>query len=461
MRNGCMFGSNDQALLAQAVARWDALSSGGPPPAAILDEENPDAKPIGEKSLAENERFVSILRECSTQLSEPPQALFYVDPIQLMRIAGRESGGLRVFLAMMPALGIDGFQGLGGTLSLSTPEWDSLVHVHLLLENPRVGVINLIRFREVDHTPPTCLPASIENYDSTAVDPTWLFEEIAKLYDNFRYDGAFREASQEASDAMGKDIETEILPLLTGRLTTATAYPSEDSFAKGQQRLLVVEFNDADDAKALMEHFENEFPDALREDEFGGVTYWGFGPSQEDVERMREQNFDFGDEEANRRFERQRRRNSQFFSIPTPAAAVIGNSIVVATSHDLIKQCIEAEQGTIERLADDIEYRLIASRISRMTRGRQLSLLQIQRPAKTLGYWYDFLAGGTVGEMLTESEDDTALEFGDVLSQHELPEFEELARYLGPSGGFLLDTDSGFHYMAFSMRREAEAQSNE
>jgi hypothetical protein len=96
-----------------------------------------------------------------------------------------------------------------------------------------------------------------------------------------------------------------------------------------------------------------------------------------------------------------------------------------------------------------------------MTRGRQLSLLQIQRPAKTLGYWYDFLAGGTVGEMLTESEDDTALEFGDVLSQHELPEFEELARYLGPSGGFLLDTDSGFHYMAFSMRREAEAQSNE
>lgn len=71
-------------------------------------------------------------------------------------------------------------------------------------------------------------------------------------------------------------------------------------------------------------------------------------------------------------------------------------------------------------------------------------------------YWYQFIEAGTVGEMLADSEDATALEFSDVLERNELPPFEVLAKYLAPGGAFLMDTDSGFHYMMFSMRRDVE-----
>ncbi len=450
VRDGCMVGSNDQPLLEQLLDRWDAAVNGTPPPAALLDEENPDAEPIGEQTLAENPRFVAILRECSTQLSEPPQALFYVDPLQIARVIGRENGGLRFFLAILPALGLDGLQAIGGTVSLATAEWDLLFHAHVLLENPRAGVINIVRFRETDHSPPSYLPADTENYASTAVEPVWLFEEIAKLYDNFRYEGALRDAVKSSiDDNLEMEMETDLLPFMTGRMTTATSYPGEESADLGQQRVLGFEFSDVEVAKKVMTQLKAKFEDGLREAEYGGTTFWTFGPQPADFEPE-------ADEPADGENRNRRRRGGRLFGPPTPAAAIVGNSLLVSTSHDLLKRCIDAEQGTVERLADDIEFRLVQSRIDRMTRGRQLSLLQFLRPEQAMRYSYQFIEEGTVGEFLTESEDATAMEFGDVLERNELPPFGVLAKYLAPGGAFLMDTDSGFHYMAFLLRRDVE-----
>ena len=437
MRQGCMIGSNDQPLLESiCLARWDSLAYGAPLPAPEVDPENPDEEPVGTRSLAENQKFVTILRECSTQLSEPPQVVFFVDPLQIMQLAGRSNGGLRVFMAIFPALGIDGFEAIGGTVSLSTTEWDSLVHAHVLLENPRSGVINLIRFRETDHAPPGYIPLGVDQYASTAVDPLWLFDEIAKLHDTFRYDGAFRELVQDTlSDEWEIDFEEEILPHLTGRVITATGYEwPVDSFT-GQHRLVAVPFNSGEEARRIMDHFAERYDSEFREEDLGGVTYWRLGPEDRDRE--------------------QRRRRPPFF---TPAIAAVDDTVVISTSENLLQQCIEAHTGTRDRLADAIEYRLIQSRIDRMTRGRQLSMLQFDRPEQAMRYWYDMVAEGTAGEMLGDSENATAMEFRDLLDRHDLPPFDVLSKYLAPGGGFLMDTDTGFHYMAFGMRREVEAE---
>ena len=40
------------------------------------------------------------------------------------------------------------------------------------------------------------------------------------------------------------------------------------------------------------------------------------------------------------------------------------------------------------------------------------------------------------------------------LENHELPPFSVIAKYLAPGGGFLVEEDTGLHYMTFSLRRE-------
>jgi hypothetical protein len=40
------------------------------------------------------------------------------------------------------------------------------------------------------------------------------------------------------------------------------------------------------------------------------------------------------------------------------------------------------------------------------------------------------------------------------LRSRSLPPFEVIAKYLAPSGAFMVEEEDGLHYTAFSMRRE-------
>src|SRR5690606_32468002 len=73
VKEACIVGSNDEALLRHLLDRW----AGRIPmvEAAVEDEDQVEAgQPLrGEQPLADNKNFQTILRECSTQLEEPPQ----------------------------------------------------------------------------------------------------------------------------------------------------------------------------------------------------------------------------------------------------------------------------------------------------------------------------------------------------------------------------------------------------
>ncbi len=43
--------------------------------------------------------------------------------------------------------------------------------------------------------------------------------------------------------------------------------------------------------------------------------------------------------------------------------------------------------------------------------------------------------------------------FLQVLETNELPPFEELERYLTPTGGYMIDTNTGLHFMGFDLRK--------
>jgi len=42
----------------------------------------------------------------------------------------------------------------------------------------------------------------------------------------------------------------------------------------------------------------------------------------------------------------------------------------------------------------------------------------------------------------------------DAVGKSEFPPFAVLAKYLAPGGGMVVDDETGFHYMAFGLRRK-------
>ena len=69
--------------------------------------------------------------------------LVYADPIELFRAASRGNGGASFVVGLLPSLGIDGLMAIGMSGTYATDEYESLGQLHVLLENPRSGVMLL------------------------------------------------------------------------------------------------------------------------------------------------------------------------------------------------------------------------------------------------------------------------------------------------------------------------------
>lgn len=430
VKDTCLIGSNDETLLGHMLERWAGRTPVVEPTEDMDEELLESGEPLpGERSLADNHKFQTILRECSTQLEEPPQVLFYIDPITTLKRAFRGNVGAGVALATFPALGLDGILGVGGTVTFATEKWDSLTHLHVLLDNPRSGVLTLLRFKDGDITPPSYVPANANGYTTTYLDAPGIYERLIQLVDQFRYEGAFEDSIESnISDQLGIDFREVFINNLAGRLTTVTSF-NEPGRAIGEQRAFCVTLLDPELArKALATIAEDK--GELEKREFGGETYHFFTP----------------------RFARDRTEEERVF---TPSFAVLDDTLIFTTSTSLMEVLIEAQQGTRPQLADSIEYKVIQSRVERLTRGRQLALFYYENPAEAIKHWYDLSQADSTRENLANwgQNSPAASGFLDVLEQNELPPFEVIRKYLVPKGGYLLDTNTGLHFMNFDFRQ--------
>ncbi|MGI9455756.1 MAG: hypothetical protein ACR2NU_04295 [Aeoliella sp.] len=438
LKETCLIASNDEVLLAHVLDRWAGRSVIVEPPEETTDEEaNEDAataEPMpGERTLAENPSFVSILRDCSTQLEEPPQIVFYADPLGIFKTLAGDDTGARIAIATFPALGLDGILGVGGTMSFATEKWDGLAHFHLLLDNPRSGVLTLLRFESGDVTPPEYVPADVYGYSTAYVDAPGIFDRLNQLVDKFRYEGSLRESIDSGiSEPLGFDYEDVLINNFAGRFTLVTSYDKPHK-VQGEQRAVVATLLDPEKTKSALGKIEEQFGDRFEQAEFGGVDYYAFVPRA--FRDMPEEDRPF-----------------------TACFCVLDDNLILSSSVNIFEAMIEAHQGTGPRLADSIEYKVIQSRVERLTRGQELALFYYEDAKQAIRHWYE------VGES-TEARDGLASigenfapaqEFLDILEGNELPSFDALEKYMVPTGGYMLDTNTGLHFMAFDLRRAGD-----
>ena len=384
-----------------------------------------------EKSLADNAKFNSIMSRCGGSKEERPQITFYVDPIELTRKLLR-GGPASLALAFFPALGLDGVQGVGGSITFGAGEFDEVTHFHLLLDNPRSGVVELLAMGSGDTTPESWVPSDVTSYMTMHWRVEEMYKNGNKLWDSLQGEGNFKSIVKERlSDNIGIDVETEIVPALDGRFTLIQ-WIEKPVRLNSQVNIVGVKLKDTKAFQAVIDKMVTKYSENVEKKSFGGVAYWAIkipegGPEQPANIRQ-----------------------------PTPAVAVIGDYLVMTDSTAALQHCITTTSDASRSLAGDLEYKLIAGKIKRQVGGESPGLVQFTRPEEGLRFIYELArAEETQKGLESASENNPFLKnVNKAMKDNPLPPFSVLAKYFAPGGGMIVNDETGYHYMAFTLKRK-------
>ncbi len=392
-------------------------------------------KTEGVRPLADNPDFAAVMRRCAGTEDQPPQVEFFVDPVTLFSRASRGNAGAQTLVALFPALGLNGVQGAGGSMTFATEEFDAVTQLHLLLDSPRQGVLELIAPRAGDTTPENWVPADAASYMTVNWDLGKTYASFASLYDKIRGEGALASSfEREVKDRLGIDFRKDVVDALAGRVTLVNAMV-RPARLNSRANLLGVKLKDAKAFEKTLETMVAKAGPQMARETFAGVTIHRVPTGKPRAK-----------EPPNRPLIRQ----------PDPAIAIVDDYLLATDALDLLKQAIVAKSDTSQSLAGQLEFRLIASKIRSQPGGARASLIAFDRPEEALRLWYEIATAETTRQRLAQGAENNRFfrAVNDALRDHPLPPFAVLARYLAPSGSLLTDDETGLHYTSFTLRRK-------
>ncbi len=414
-REGVVLFSSDVDLMKEMLGVWDG------------DE--------GAETFAENRQFTSIMRRSAGTKDERPQITFFVDPIELFRNLSRDNFGAQATLALLPSLGLDGVKSAGGSLIFATEDFDSITHIHIMLDNPRKGVLEMLALESGDTTPEDWVPKDAASYMTVNWDLQKTVDAFEKIYDKIRGEGAFADdLKRRMSDPTGIDVEEEILAKLGNRMTHVSWFEKQARVNSGTN-LIGVKLSDPSGLKKTVEGLINKF--ALEESTkrtYRGTTYYEFQPRRRPPQNL--------DESLVRQ--------------PSPCIAVVGDYMLFSDSTECLKAAIANKKNPSNSLAEELDYKLIASKIEHLAGSAQPSMIAFQRPEESMRSFYDLATSPNTRRRLEEAAQNQPFfrALNDALKENPLPPFSQLAKYLAPGGGILISDETGIHYTTFGLKRE-------
>ncbi len=416
--NGVMIATTDPNYLEQLAAVWLGTA--------------------GEwSSLADNRRFTGILSRCVGTQGERPQLSFFADPMAIVRQFTPSTATSSMVLAMLPAFGLDGIQGLGGSWIVAPPDFDSIAHFHLSLESPRRSILGLLRPKSGSTTPEDWVPESVAGYSTINWDVASTLKAIEQLFNQFRGPEAFQnEVIARTSDRLQIDLRKDVLENLDGRFTLLQGFVRPVTINSGSN-LYAIKMKNAEYVKNNVVPKLFELVEARTE-----VSTENFGKFTARVVKV-----------GGRRGIQE---SDSVVRQPEICVAFIDDYLVLADSRYMMRQVSDCLSGSTAKLSQALDYELISDRINAQLQNKECSTLTYSRPEESLQTFYELARDPKNRDRLRQVSDNNgffkALLAG--LDKRELPPFSVIAKYLAPAGGFLVDDDTGLHYMSFSLRRE-------
>lgn len=381
-------------------------------------------------TLSQNDKFNAVMSRCGSSGERQPNLTWYVEPIVLARRLIRGSGAAFV-AGLFPVLGLDGLQAVGGSMIFNQGDFDSVAHIHLLLENPRSGVIDLLALGSGDTTPEPWVPAAASNYVTFHGKFDDFVRNGSKLYNSLQGENALEnEIKVRLSDNLGVDVLTEIIPALEGRVSYFT-WVERPVRVNSQTVMLGVRLKDANAFKPTFEKITAKFQENLESKSFGGVSYWAFKvPNNPD--------------------------RPPNIRVPEPCIAILGDYLVFSDSTGALHEAIQTINDPTRCLAQQLDYKLIAAKIRRQPGGDAPGFVSFTQPEESMRMMYDLATSASTKQALAEQATRNPFfkSIEDATKEAPLPPFGVLARYLAPGGGMITGDDTGFHYTAFTLKRK-------
>lgn len=412
MREGTVVACTNTLLSKQLLEVWD------------------EAAPSNFRSLAENRKFTAIMRRSAGAEGARPQISYYADPLAMVESFGRTSFTVQAVLAALPALGADGFKAIGGSVILAPENFDSIAHFHLSLDFPRTGILEFFEMKTGDLTPESWVPANVSSYTSVNWNIEKAFGAIKGVYDAIRGEGGFSQLlERRLSDRWGVDFEEDVIGGLDGRFSIAT-WVEPPARVNSQTNLFAFKLKDASKAKKTFSRIMENF-NFFDKTNHRGTTYYSITiPNDEN--------------------------RPDFVRAPVPCLAIVGDYLMFTDSDRFLKRILVTQGSNSEGLADQLDYKLIASRIRRQAGRQEPAMISFSRPEEILKSLYELATKDSTLDALSRGAEDNG--FFRVLDRavqdSPLPDFEEIAKYLSPRGAMTISDETGLHTISFTLKRK-------
>jgi len=382
--------------------------------------------------FSENPDFAAIRNACGDVEGVPPQISWFADPVSFLKTGQLGSGGQFV-VAILPAIGLDGLFGVGGTFTFATESFDDVQQIHVLVNEPRFGVIEMLALDGGDFTPESWVPDDTLTYGTVYWDVAKTYFELAEMLDAFWGEGVMAaQVQSRLSSIADVDFERDILAALDGRFSFAQVIEPPATIGSAGT-VFGIWLTNADDFRPVFEKFLDGLGTRVAPQDYGSMTYYAFG---------RPRRLPGGSPDQ----------------VQQLCVAMLGDDLVIADRPSLMKKAIVTHRTPSGSLAETIDYKLIASRVSRQPGGERPGFFSFNRPDVGMRWMYDMAQAKNTQDMLAKRAEDNPFFRGvnDAMRSHPLPPFSVIEKYLAPAGGFMTNDTSGFHYTTFTMKRDVE-----
>lgn len=357
--------------------------------------------------------------------------LLFADPIEVLRGYAKIETGAAVALAILPVLGLDGLNSLGGAGSAEISGWDYVREFHVFLDNPRRGALDVPVFKPANLEPEEFIPSSVITYATVSLDLPTTVSRLAKLYDGFQGDGAFeRRIGGRTERFLGVNLTQEFLPATTGRISLVR-WVEQPVTVTSISNGLIVELKDEDVAAMIVDRIYQTRQANFEKKEFGTWQYY-------QSTRTRPASLP-----ATVRF-------------PVPCLAALGRFLIVTDSPALMQELFATTSDPPRALVESLEFKVVRGRIKDLAGRDEVSMLVFQRPDEAVRVFYEGVVNQPITEaMRTSAESNPLLKaFIAARERNALPPFEVLQRYYAPQGALLIDDATGLHLIDFGLRKK-------
>jgi hypothetical protein len=388
--------------------------------------------------LTENQDFADMMRRSSGPRGATPQIRWFADPISLVKVLSRGNLGAQAGLAMLPVVGADGILALGGSITFASQEYDSFVQAHVVMAEPRNGVLAMLAMRSGDATPEVWVPHDVASYQTMFWDIQKTQKEFTKLYDSFRGEDAFhRDVVEKSLNDLGIDIVGEVMDAWGGRVSLASWFPRPARLGNAAYLGGIMLKEDNKFEQALAKVVERAGDD-LEEQAFAGITYYVTPPPGDQPDQP-------ADDQDNR-------------LTPPPiriSFGIVDDYLLIANRPAIFERGIITRRDS-KSLENELDFKLMASKLRRQPGGRSPGWFIFERPDESIRMLHELATAESVrGKLASQAENNELLgTLHRALEENPLPPFSVLRKYFAPTGSIVISHEAGFRYTGFGLRRK-------